>query len=137
MIDKLPLKLTEGVTATLEGLVFDGSVGWLVECVSPNRFTLGERLGEIVIPWPEVAKRLRYREGEPITWTTDTMELTVNYSSWSPSHAHGIALDRISAILTKDAEAFRILHWCVINLGDSDARLQQALEAAQKEDSGD
>jgi len=122
MIDRLPLKLTEGVTATLEGLVFDGSVGWLVESVSPNRYTLGERLGEIVIPWPEVAKRLRYREGEPwcsLLWTG--FYRVIYCGTGEEMVENRIRLNRLATILCNGAYAFRVLHWCVINLGGSDA----------------
>jgi len=123
MIDKLPLKLTEGVTATLEGLVFDGSVGWLIECVSPNRFTLGERLGKIVIPWPYAAERLRYRDGEPwchivIHWY---QEIECAPAKKTPDPDGEPYFHRLAAILCDDAYAFRVLHWCVINLGGSDA----------------
>ena len=115
MIDILPYQLTKGVIATRDGLDMSNAAKWMMEPLAPNM--CGSHRYSWTIPWPDVSKVLYYQEGKPITWTTNTMELTVNYSSWTPNHAHGIALDRISAMLTRDAEAFRVLHWCVTELG--------------------
>ena len=119
----LPCELTKGVTATREGLVIErdhplypwvklqGSVKrqWSVTGVPSYR----------VWKWPEVAKHLRYREGEPwcYTFSNNVMCGIPTFCELETVHiAHG--LRRLAAILCNGAEELRILHWAVHNLGE-------------------
>jgi len=118
MIDKLPYTLTDGVTATRDGLVVDAAVNQIAYHVldGPELFDSPECL----ITWPDAAERLRYREGEPYVSVTETDDF--EWVMWCETHipnAHGrqYALHRLAAIICDDAEAFRVLHWCAKNLG--------------------
>ena len=118
MIDKLPYQLTEGVTATREGIVFQMEHVLYPWCKVFGRST-GMR-GKSLLPWPDAAKRLRYRDGQPwcmvLEWETSDGGL-VPMIVCGTETADGYALQRLAAILCDDAEAFRMLHWCVNNLG--------------------
>ena len=122
MIDKLPCQLTKGVTATREGLVAhddygtlfcdDGEEEWYEKYEEYNGATVRR-----LIPWPDAAERLRYRDGEP--WCVDSerdngliCDTTTPAYHGTPSYLH-----RLAAILCDDAQAFLVLHWCVTNLG--------------------
>ena len=114
MIDKLPYKLTKGVTATREGIVFPMEHILYPWCKVFGRST-GMR-GESLLPWPDAARRLRYREGEP--WCRNARDGFVNCGWWDLlPFASEDCLHRLAAILCDDAETFCVLHWCVINLG--------------------
>lgn len=128
---KLPYTLTKGVTATWDGLVFNSILQVSAEYFDyRGNPTLD---GPIVIKWPDVAERLRYREGEP--WATvsdrdDDMPVACGYGDpkeWGGTDA-AYTLHRITAILCDDAEAFRVLHWCIYNI-----TRQQALEELVRE----
>ena len=75
--------------------------------------------GDICVPWPDAAKLLQYREGEP--WCVakgewnKSKELVCGSDYWPEIHEVE-PLHRLAAILCDDAEAFRVLHWCVTNL---------------------
>jgi hypothetical protein len=106
MIDKLPYQLTEGVTATREGLMFGDSSLWIKHAFADHGFRL--------VLWPDAAERLRYRDGEPWCAEGDYDEIVcVRGSALPPEYA----LHRLAAILCDDVEAFRVLHWCVYILG--------------------
>jgi hypothetical protein len=107
MIDRPPYTLTTGVTATREGLrVADWRVRELID---------DHRWPEGVVPWLTVAQCLRYREGEPGIQCDPWGNLSLIASSES-ANLLSERLHRLAAIICDDAEAFRVLHWCVENL---------------------
>lgn len=122
LLDRLPYELSRGVTAIREGLCIDCLhrpwLSWILnhEYIRVPKEELCK--DALLWPWPHAAESLRYRDGEPIVWTANDMLVTINYSEWSINHAHGIALDRVSAMLHKDADGFRILYACIEELGD-------------------
>jgi hypothetical protein len=80
---------------------------------------------DIIIPWPDAAERLRYREGAP--WCN----VMQGFRDWFPivcksrkENANELLfpLHRLAAILCDDAEAFRVLHWCVTEMGGQDEK---------------
>lgn len=126
MIDKLPYTLTTGVTATREGLVMHDSIPPMYDVlraiITPEPMIAPHEDGTRVYtwPWPDVAHRLRYREGEPwchvYTDEDGDEDIVCRFGTPWPGIADGL-LHRLAAILCDDAEAFRVLHWCVSNLG--------------------
>ena len=119
MIDKLPYQLTEGVTAAREGLEFHVSDPRWMLVESDHDMTYSDESGKVVIYWPET-ELLRYRDGEPwcmvLEWETSDGGL-VPMIVCGTETADVYVLPRLAAILCDDAEAFRMLHWCVNNLG--------------------
>ena len=112
----LPCELTKGITATRGGLLFDAYV-W-------DAFHTAGYFGQhgvevpsarILIPWSEVAKRLRYHEGHPwcCAWRNNAIRCAMSPAPPPPDTLH-----RLAALLCDDAEAFRTLHWAVHNLGE-------------------
>lgn len=127
MIDQLPYTLTKGVTATREGLAFrdEGLFSFIAEIGSEEEFFQAEKVyagmfDDPIMRWPDAAERLRYREGEP--WSSIYHGRIVCYSAadnWGENSSMW-NLHRLAAILCDDAEAFRMLHWCVTELeGDN------------------
>ena len=124
MIDRLPYKLTEGVTATREGLVMNPALGlhWVigfeVTCITR---AIENESADVIIYWPDAAKRILYHKGEPGVFTLPTYtEAIVCFTRTKVIEGTitgAITLHRLAAILCDDAEAFRMLHWCVNNLG--------------------
>jgi len=118
MIDKLPYTLTGGVTATSDGLTGDVErIGRLLD-LTPER-----EADPPVIGWPDAAERLRYREGEP--WCRehqhkDNSVVNEPSTEYASLFDGGAVLHRLAAILCDDAEAFRVLHWCVAEFGGSE-----------------
>ena len=124
MSDKLPYQLTTGVTATREGLYLAPSWSGIIEMycatdddeswVIPDDAIVTAE-GNALWAWPDAAARLRYRDGEP--WCTDTLAGSIicprRRSDTDVEHA----LHRLAAILCDTADDFRVLHWCVKNLG--------------------
>jgi hypothetical protein len=109
MIDRLPYTLTAGVTATREGLEITDTV---LSMFFRERHTAA--YGGYFIRWRYAAERLRYRDGEPWCAEGDYDEIVcVRGSALPPEYA----LHRLAAILCDDAEAFRVLHWCVTEMG--------------------
>jgi hypothetical protein len=121
MIDRLPYTLTTGVTATREGLVAhdnfncflcdDGEEEWY-ERYDEYQGRWGLRL----VPWPDVAERLRYRKGEPgaivLIWTSKVVS-----RGFVTIVEHRGDLNYIASIIAPLPDAFRVLHWCIENLG--------------------
>lgn len=112
-------RLSKGVTATREGLVVTDLhlVHWIA-------FDVGAITGDMdgwTIPWPDAAERLRYREGEPwCFWhnETDTGEAVVELASHPNCRELFPTLHRLAAIMCDDAEAFRVLHFCITQFGE-------------------
>jgi len=102
MAAKLPYTITTGVTATREGL-----------CISV--------LDRPWLTWPDVAERLRYREGENFCFLVNHYEGDESIVCETPPGPVGPSLHRLAAILCDDAEGFRVLHYCIHNLCKSDA----------------
>ena len=132
-IDKLPYELTEGVTATREGLAI-GDIYLAKYCAvkddetNPLQFTSHPYTSGWIMHlwrWSDAAERLRYREGEPWCQLSEFEHLDIgnthvnivcfpgNFYTDKPS------LHRLAAILCEDADAFRVLLWCVHNLGEN------------------
>ena len=118
MIDKLPYQLTAGVTATREGLVVDRGVEIPYNATMTWYATWIDNV--VIIEWPDAAERLRYREGGPWShthpWDDDIMCGNTHGDYGPDLEDGGIALHRLAAILCDDAEAFRVLWWCLHNL---------------------
>ena len=121
MIEKLPYTLTKGVTATREGLEIEDMklTMFIVDEHDDNDLEYAIPGGEVGvrlyrIPWPDAAERLRYREGE--NWA----QLMNNHIVIEPGKYNPFSdlpvLHRLAAILCDDAEAFRVLHWCVTSM---------------------
>ena len=70
------------------------------------------------IPWPDAAERLRYREGEPwcFAYIDEIMCVDANQMP-DPVDDYTLPLHRLAAILCDNGEKFRVLHWCLHNLG--------------------
>ena len=123
-IDKLPYTLTKGVTATREGLwIRDGLPVATPDWFADYRWWPNDATSRIA--WPDAAERLQYREGEPWCQLSEFEHLDIgnthvnivcfpgNFYTDKPS------LHRLAAILCEDADAFRVLLWCVHNLGEN------------------
>jgi hypothetical protein len=136
---RLPYTLTAGVTATREGLEMHDSPSPMYDImramIMPEPMIQQHDAGDRIYTWPwsDVAYRLRYREGEPWCTSSDG-SYSVDIVCREPRHkARGITgyifgqpikdnpLHRLAAILCDDAEAFRVLHWCVTEMGGRDA----------------
>lgn len=129
MIDQLPYTLTEGVTATREGLVIRkwqertwrdmGFSGARIECL--ERDDIGCIDTAIIMSWPDAAERLQYRDGEPYCESFISFGRAGNLiccPSGEGAASAGIQLHRVATILCDDAEGFKILHWCITEFGD-------------------
>lgn len=113
----LPCRLSEGITATWEGLSIDAiksdatiyrAIIWWAQEDNLMQTT--------TILWPDVAERLRYREGEP--WCTpEESDIFCGYGNRGPYESSSV-LHRLAVILCDDADAFRVLYWCAHSLGD-------------------
>jgi hypothetical protein len=121
--NKLPILLSTGVTATIEGLE-------ITDTATAGHFAVRHSAyGGYLIPWLDAAERLRYREGEPWCTSSDGSYLVDIVCREPRRKAGGITgyifgqpikdnpLHRLAAILCDDADGFRVLHWCVTNLG--------------------
>jgi hypothetical protein len=123
MASKLPYTITEGVVATREGLVVhdnygtlfcdDGEEEWYEKYEEYNGSTVRR-----LIPVPDAAERLRYREGEPsVMYDAMYNDTSLREPGWEFIEMPGrLALHRLAAILCDDAEGFRVLHFCINNL---------------------
>lgn len=116
---KLPYQLTSGVMAMREGLQFASPLMVTVEYFPYDVTSIDEPL---TIPWPDAAERLHYRECEP--WCREHHHerhaiVCMQGVDGTKSHYDGAVLHRLAAILCDDGEAFKVLHWCVHNLGGS------------------
>jgi len=116
----LPYELTKGVTATREGLIVDKQHAlypWVKLHGSVKVWPLDYNAQPYrVWKWPQAAKHLRYREGEP--WChVDGIAQTIECHTGRALYLHA-ALHRLAALLCDDAEAFRTLRWAIHNLGE-------------------
>ena len=105
----LPVELGTHATAYAEHLFVSHT----------GRDMLGCRYRQV--PWPLAARVLRYREAEP--WCVDSYRdngLVCDITT-PAYHGESAYLHRLAAILCDDSEAFRVLHWCVHNLGGNHA----------------
>lgn len=66
-------------------------------------------------PWSDAAKRLRYQEGQP--WCILGPGNSILCESRPMDAIRGSIMNRFAAILCDDANAFRVLHWCITELG--------------------
>ena len=120
MDSKLPYTLTKGVTATREVLVIE----WgnpIATFFDNARKELGK--SEWLVPWPDAAARLRYQESEPWCWADHKISNAITCSNellLIRDNEYPVSLHRLAAILCDDAEAFRVLHWCVTEMGGQD-----------------
>ena len=133
MIDRLPYKLSKGVTATIDGIFLDDGVRVTKDGLAEDdsvkngiyesifSFVDGVSTAYLkpMIGWDEARVLLRYREGEPWASTeTSSRSIVSGIHRWGFMDSYAM-LHRLAAILCDDAEAFRVLHWCVENLGVS------------------
>ncbi len=121
MIEQLPYTLTKGVTATRDGLVFDVTAPVaMATCIAAEGHQ-SIRVGmRTTWTWPDAAERLRYREGEAFCWAHETWPTSFVMQDKTGADVKdfvGPALSRLAAMLCDDVESFRVLHWCVGNLG--------------------
>ncbi len=127
MDSKLPYTLTKGVTATREGLVTNGYYGQIITEMTTEEWedTYEGEGGWGLIPWPDAAEQLRYREGEPWCWADHKISNAISCSNellLIRDNEYPVSLHRLAAILCDDAEAFRVLHWCVTEMGGQDEK---------------
>lgn len=110
-------RLSEGVYATREGLRI------VSDCVADFVFGPGWNVKDDGIAygylWSDVAKPLRYREGQPCAWIAQDRDpiycgMKVN-EEWRISCLH-----RFAALICDNANAFRVLYWCITELGGED-----------------
>ena len=133
MLDKLPYQLTTGVTATQDGLELSDhmqevvcAIGATLTTYCTKRDCLGYCLQwKTSWDWFHVSELLRYRQGEPgIVVQGGTGYLVQSDAELIASF--DFALHRLAAILCDDADAFRVLHWCLCDLApqqdDSNAK---------------
>ena len=115
MIEQLPYELTNGVTATREGLQISYKCQILYLYADLMFFPRwSDLIDDRLILWPDAAERLRYREGD--NWAQLMNNHIVIESGKFDPFSDLPVLHRIAAILCDDADAFRVLHWCVHNL---------------------
>lgn len=124
MSEKLPYELTKGVTATREGLIVDpveGASDWLTDAIGYDGAWEYYGVTAMRIAWRYVAESLRYREGEPwcivIGDKTHGIDCFADGFTIPNQNRVQMVLHRLAAILCDDAEAFRVLHWYIHNLG--------------------
>jgi hypothetical protein len=118
---RLPYTLTKGVVATREGLVWDvNTTDSAVEGALLTMAAQSRKDGRFILRWTEAAERLRYQEGKPWCFPyLDDIMCVDSSQKPDPVDAHTLPLHRLAAILCDDAEGFRVLYWCVENLGQS------------------
>lgn len=122
VIDQLPHTLTTGVVATREGLVIDAEADTPVIHALLLQ-GLSSQFAWYVMPWPDAAERLRFVVGAPGLGLRDDDYDSLTFEMMKPNIRYYRSdeigrLHRLAAILCDDAEAFRVLHWCVHNLTD-------------------
>ncbi len=114
MIDKLPYRLTEGVEANAEGIVFSDDALWIKHAFPEHGFRL--------VTWNDAAECLRYRSGKPGITATHTLRDAVREVVGIPaigSPLNNPALDEVAFLLIgASVESFDVLHWCVMNFGE-------------------
>lgn len=111
-LSRLPYKLTTGVTATREGLIT--AYGTDACEVFRDYGTRAETSEGVFTLWPDAADLLRYRDGEP--WCYDFHGSIACGKPGVPEARYiSYRLHRLAAILCDDAEAFRALHYCIMN----------------------
>ena len=126
MLEKLPYPLSEGVTATREGLRLDDRLTEVIGAwIQDDPFvTLGwehKEHGRLICDywlWPDAAKVLCYRAGEPwIDWDNNAAYMMPSHTRpFAGAIARGV-LYRVAALLCDEEEAFRVLNWCITELG--------------------
>ncbi len=125
MLEKLPYPLSEGVTATREGLVVDDEhTHWFVELfwLLPDYATFGAPLYE----WQLMAERLRCPLDAPGVVLIDNgadppqWHLLIANERFFSSHEVG-RLSRPACLLFNGPDGFRVIHWCITELGGGDA----------------
>ena len=142
MIDRLPYQLSKGVTATFDGILLDDGIrvtkdglveddsvkNGIYESIFPFVDGVSTAYLKTMISWYEAWELLRYREGDP--WCRphlgDYQKIIAEPRSVSVEEVYSFfigdfkrePLHRIASILCDDAEAFRVLHWCVENLNE-------------------
>lgn len=105
-------RLSEGVYATRSGLEFDPMIADELAGFVGGPFLVGDTL----LGWRPAAKRLRYREGQPWCTAYNGEDCVLVWPS-RISVGSDEPLSRIAAILCDNASAFRVLHWCITELG--------------------
>lgn len=115
MLDRLPHKLSKGVTATYAGLQFD-AMDYQAVIAASFFGDYGVKVPDAVIdvPWDIAFEILQYRAGEPWCFGDRILRALV-CPEFVPKKDY-TRLHRLAAILCFDAKAFYVLHWCIYNL---------------------
>ena len=110
----LPYELSPGAWAHERGLRFDN--GLLREFMgAPLNF----EYCEFLLSWPDAAKQLCYREGEPWCWYWPEFDrVALEPSSQELLDDSIAALHRTAAILCDHTHAFTVLHECIERYGN-------------------
>lgn len=120
-------RLSEGVYATREAFEFrTKSTSWVRAALGAEAWHELRSAEQLLNPpsgwmlmWWEAAKRLRYQEGQPCAWIAQDRDpiycgMKVN-EEWRISCLH-----RVAALICDNANAFRVLYWCITELGGED-----------------
>jgi len=117
MFDLLPYELRTNVWATEYGIESTSEMNALfmlkgAKLTSGRKtFTKSDPVSRVTyLSWHEAKQLLEYRDGEP--WCHDTARGILCVPS-DETNDTWIGLHRLAAILCDDAEAFRVLYWCV------------------------
>lgn len=117
LLSRLPYELTDGVTATREGIDFYvADPFWMMFHIDDDDVRCTPD-GTITLFWPDVRERLQYREGEPYAVPSGRKIVCfaaginiVQPPEWEmPPRLSDLA----NMLVRGDAEAFRILHACI------------------------
>ena len=115
----LPHQLTEGVTATPEGLYFSGLSD--AKLVLHPAILIDDpydgKYGDYWLSWSGVAKRLRYQEGEPWCAVDEFGKIYCGTAIW-PGRLGELLLRRLAAILCDNGIDFLVLHQYIKEFGN-------------------
>lgn len=128
--DQLPYELCDGVVAMVEGLISPKqkkhkiftTFGLFTELRNTEPPTSRYQKYESFCSWPDVAKALRFKDGEPaIGLWEDDQSLIWEIIPSTPYFAlpGGEYLHRNACLFFDDAEAFRVLYQCIKEFGDA------------------
>jgi len=124
MTELLPYQLSQDVWATEYGIESTPEMNEVFMVYGGATLTNGRKTFSHSDPvswmtylsWHEAKQLLEYRDGEP--WCHDTARGILCVPG-DETNDTWIGLHRLAAILCDTAEQFRVLHWCVQNLGAS------------------
>lgn len=124
MTELLPYQLSQDVWATEYGIESTPDMNAVFMFYGGAILTNGRKTFSQAAPvswitylsWREAKHLLAYRDGEP--WSIDDVRgIYCGVVGDEPLDENETYLHRLAAILCDTAEQFRVLHWCVHNLG--------------------